>query len=314
VTHRNLIYASTLFILLAAAATHSAWAQQYVFRSIDVPGAASAEINDNNDSDVFPVCYVVTEFVYAYGGQAGSLLSHGIFKPLNYPGGTGTCPEGVSNNGKVVGSYEDKSGNVHGFLLVGGKYTSFDYPGAVETVGFGVNNSAEIVGFYYTGTAVHGFKLKGGAFTNIDPPGAACSYPEAINDSGQIVGGYSLTDPECETGMQGYLLSKGSYTTIDYPGATGTIVGGINNSANMAGWYWDSSGVDQGFTDISGTLSTLDYPGAADTFAFQINDSGQVDGNWYDGTLGGYHGFLATPASGEDRPAGRRAGRMVSRR
>jgi hypothetical protein len=99
------------------------------------------------------------------------------------------------------------------------------------------------------------------------------------------------------------LLSGSSYTTIDYPGATGTVVGGINNSADVAGWYWNGSGVYQGFTDIGGTLSTLDYPGAADTFAFEINDSGQVDGNWDDGTLGGEHGFLATPVPGASHEA-----------
>jgi len=303
-THRNLIFASTLFVLLAGASTHLAWAQQYVFRSIDVPGAAQTIANDNNNSDVFPICYSVTSFVYNFGGQAGALLSHGVFKPLKYPGGTDTCPEGVSDNGRVAGSYADKSGNVHGFLLVGGKYTSFDYSGAVETVGFGVNNAGVIVGFYYDGTATHGFKLKGGVFTNIDPTGAACGYAEAINDNGQIVGGYSLTDPKCNAGVQGYLLSGGSYTTIDYPGATGTIVGGINNSADVAGWYWDSSGVNHGFTDIKGTLATLDYPGAADTLAAEINDSGQVDGTWYGSTPGDGHGFLATPIPAKDASAG----------
>jgi len=316
-TRNNLLCARTLFILLVSVGTHSAWAQQYVFRSIDVPGAAATTVNDNNNSDVFPVCYVVTDFSYAFGGQAGSLLSHGVFKPLKYPGGTGTCPEGVSGNGKVVGSYADKSGNVHGFLLVGTKYTSFDYPSAVETVAYGVNNSGTIVGFYYDGTADHGFKLKSGVFTNIDPPGAAGSEAEAINDAGQVAGGYSLTDPKLNSGLQGYLLSSGSYTSINYPGATDTVAGGINNSADVAGWYEDSSGVYHGFTDISGTLSTVDYPGAAGTFAFEINDSGQVDGTWFGSTPDDGHGFLATPVSGTEAPAGRNMpqgkGRQMSR-
>jgi len=88
-THRNLLLATTLFVLLAGLGTHSAQAQQYVFTSIDVPGAAQTTVNDNNNSDVFAVCYAITSFVYDFGGQAGSLLSHGVFKPLNYPGGTG---------------------------------------------------------------------------------------------------------------------------------------------------------------------------------------------------------------------------------
>jgi hypothetical protein len=311
VTHRNLIFVITLCIAFVATGTHSAWAQ-YVFRSIDVPGAAQTVVNDNNNDDVFPVCYSITNFDYDFGGQAGSLLSHGVFKPLSYPGGTGTCPEGVSGNGKVVGSYEDKSGNVHGFLLVGTKYTSFDYPGAAETVGYGVNNSGTIVGFYYDGTAYHGFKLKGGVFTNIDPPGAASSEAEAINDKEQVAGGYSLTDKKFNSDLQAYVLSGGSYTTINYPGATGTVAGGINNSADTAGWYFDSSGVTHGFTDISGTLSTLDYPGAAGTEAAEINDSGQVTGDWESSTPGDEHGFLATPPNGLNAPGGESRDRRAS--
>jgi len=295
-TYKNSILTFARCLLLAIIGMNVAEAQQYVFRSIDVPGAAQTSVGDNNDSGVFPVCYAVTSFDYAYGGQAGSSLSHGVFTPLKYPGGTGTCPAAVSTDGKVTGSYEDKSGNVDGFLLVGKKYTSFDYPGAVETVGYGVNDSGVIVGFYYDGSATHGFELKSGVFTIIDPPGAVCGYAEAINDSGQVAGGYSLTDPTCNT-AQGYLLSGATYTTIDYPGATATVLGGINNSADVAGWYSDSSGVIHGFTDIGGTLSTLDYPGAAGTQAFEINDSGQVDGVWSSSVPGDVHGFLATPIS-----------------
>jgi uncharacterized membrane protein len=294
-THRTLRFASTLCILLIGLGAHLARAQQYVFRTIDVPGAAQTSVGDNNNSGVFPVCYSITSFDYAYGGQAGSVLYNGVFKPVNYPGGTGACPEAVSGDGKVVGSYVDKSDNVHGFLLAGGKYTSFDDPGALETVGFGVNNAGTIVGFYYDGTAYHGFKLKGGTFTNIDPPSAVCGEAEALNDKEQIVGAYSSSDPTCETGLQGYLLSGASYTTINYPGATATVVGGINSSADVAGWYYDSSGIAHGFTDIGGTLSTLDYPGATDTQSFEINDSGQVDGVWDSSTPGDLHGFLATP-------------------
>lgn len=300
-THRDLIFASALFLLLAAVSTHSAWAQQYVFRSIDMPGGAATYIGDNSNKGAIPGCYQVGSFS---AGRRGFLLSHGVFKPVNYPGATDTCPEGASGNGKVVGHWVDKSANEHGFLLTGTKYSSFDYPGAVFTLGFGVNDSGEIVGVYYDGTAEHSFKLKSGKFTTIDPPGAAGSEAEAINAAGQVVGAYSLTDPLLNSGLQGYVLSGGSYTTIDDPGATGTVAGGINNSGDYAGWYSDSAGAYHGFTDIGGTFANVDYPGATDTFAFEINDSGQIDGVWNGAVSVAYdvHGFLATPLNGLNAP------------
>lgn len=295
---RNAVFVSTLFFFVTGIT--STWAQQYVFRSIDVPGAGDTYVGANNNSGAIVGCYPLAGLI---SDDLGYLLSKGVFKAVKYPGAPSTCPNGVSGNG-IVGAYQDGGGKFHGFLLAGKTYSSFDYPGALLTSGLDVNNSGVIVGYYYDGAGYHGFKLQSGTFTLLDPPGAAGSIADTINNSGQIVGYYSLTDPMLNHDSQGYLLSGSSYTPINYPGATGTAAIGLNKSGQIVGFYSDSGGVFHGFTDFGGVFSTLDYPGANNSYAVEINDSGQIVGDWtsvsssYD-----QHGFLASPIPGTYGPA-----------
>jgi uncharacterized membrane protein len=301
--HRCSTLLSALFIAFVTIGTDSAWGQQYVFRSIDVPGAAATVIDSNNNLGATVGCDWMTGFS---SGRLGFLLSDGILKTVKYPGATDTCAEALSENGKIVGHYVDASGATHGLRWIGKTYSSFDYPGAVDTYGFGVNDSGAIIGFYFDGTGVHSFKLKSGVFTNLDPPGAAGSIANTINDSGQIVGYYSLTDPEVNSGRQGYLLSGGKYTSINYPGEPETIAEGLNNAGQVVGYYIDSSSVYHGFTDFSGTFSTLDYPGATDSFPAGVNEAGQIVGSWTGSSYAyDFHGFLASPIVNFNAPRGK---------
>jgi hypothetical protein len=298
---KNVTFASAFLIFFAGVST--AWAQQYVFRSIDVPGVGNTNVACNNNAGAIVGYYPVNDLSFS-SPFSGIALFRGSFVPVNYPGALSTTPNGISGNGKIVGSYQDSSSKVHGFLLTGKTYTTIDCPstacpGVVFTALFDVDNSGAIVGYYFNGTAYHGLKLQGGVFTVIDPPGAAGSIANTINNSGQIVGQYSLTDPLLVSDSQGYELIGGSYTPINYPGASYTNAAGINNVGQIVGLYLDSSGGAHGFTDFGGVFSEVDYPGAAETDAFEINDSGQLVGEWASASsVYDRHGFLASPVPG----------------
>src|ERR1700730_14187078 len=129
-THKNLVVTAAMFLLLTVIATGSAPAQQYVFRSVDVPGAAETIVGGNNNAGEITGCYPIAGFS---SDGVGFLLANGAFKAVKYPGPVSTCLTGMSNNGKIAGYYADTSGKVHGFLLVGKTYTKINYPGAVDT-------------------------------------------------------------------------------------------------------------------------------------------------------------------------------------
>lgn len=288
-THRTLIGASAVCLCLAVLGAGLVQAQQYVFRDIDVPGASSTYIAVNNNADEIVGCYGTTGF----SSGEGVLLANAAFKIVKGPSGYPACIYGVSNDGKISGTYQDTGGKIHGFLLVGKTYTILNYPGAVETDATGVNKSGVVVGYYSLGAGYQGFTWQSGTFTTIDYPGASDTYAWAINDSGVLAGEYSLS------GVHGFSLSGGTYTSIDYPGAAGSAAFGINNAAQIVGLYYDTTGTNNGFTDISGVFSTVDYPGAYASSLTGINDDGQVVGVWFGptGSPNGYdeHGFLATP-------------------
>jgi len=298
-TCRTLTLVSAMSVFLTAISANPSQAQQYVFRSVDVPGAAytSAQCNNNLGQ--------IVGFNPTAGFSSPNenfLLSLGVFEPVHgYPGGESTLLIAVNpSGGKMVGSWTDKTGSEHGFLLFKKKYTSFDYPGAVWTEAIDINDSGDIVGTYFDVTAAHGFKLQSGTFTNLDPPGAVGSFAETINNSGAVVGYYSLTDPLLNSGLQGYFLNEGSFTSVNYPGAAQTAASGLNSSGQIVGWYVDNSGIYHGFSDFSGTFATVDYPGAANSEAIEINDAGQILGDWYGPApdFADQHGYLATPLPG----------------
>jgi probable HAF family extracellular repeat protein len=293
-TFKKVVLGSALLILWTGIATLDAQAQQYVFRSIDVPGAgATTFISNNNNAGAIGVCYQAAGFSSDY---VALLLANAAFKVVkNPPNGISTCPFGLSNNGKVVGAYEDKNGKTHGFLLVGKTYTSIDHPGAVATYAQCVNNSGTVCGYYNDGSTRHGFTWNGGTFTGVDFPGASETDVFGINDSGAMVGAYRLSGVS-----HGFQLTGNTFTTVDYPGASFTSAFGINNSGHIVGFYYLNDGINHAFVDASGSFSTLDYPGSLASAAIGINDVGQIVGDWF-GTLNAYdrHGYLATPIPGK---------------
>ena len=77
--------------------------------------------------------------------------------PFHAPGegSTGTAIHEINNNGDIVATYFDSSGNRHGVLFHAGQYYSFDDPNGVgSTRADGLNDSLVMVGRY--GSGVYG--------------------------------------------------------------------------------------------------------------------------------------------------------------
>jgi len=108
------------------------------------------------------------------GGIVGSALGdlqtfgfkydNGQFKPIEFPNALETNPNGLNDNGVIVGTYHTKR-IVGCFAFVSGQFLRVAWPGPVLTMQcFGINNSGQIVGNwmeYVTGKR-HGFVITPG--------------------------------------------------------------------------------------------------------------------------------------------------------
>ena len=78
------------------------------------------------------------------------------YTTLDVPGATGGTRAYGIDDGNIVGSYYDGSGN-HGFSYDGSTYTTLDVPGANSYAeAFGID-AGNIVGWYNDGSGAHGF-------------------------------------------------------------------------------------------------------------------------------------------------------------
>ena len=114
-----------------------------------------------------------------------------IYTTLVGPSGSGDAlPNGINNQGQIVGSYNDAI-TTHGFLYLAGAYTTVDDPVSRGefTVANGINESGQIVGYYLDGNGdKHGFLDSGGTYTTLDYPSARQTFAQGINDAGQMGG------------------------------------------------------------------------------------------------------------------------------
>ena len=104
------------------------------------------------------------------------------------PGSSGALPNGINNQGQIVGSYNDGSGS-QGFLLSAGTYTTLNDPSAVthDTTATGINASGQIVGIYNPLLGQRGFLYNNGTYSTIDT-GTTTTAVMGINAASQIVG------------------------------------------------------------------------------------------------------------------------------
>jgi hypothetical protein len=180
-----------------------------------------------------------------------SRTAGGVVTFLTAPGAFSTSPQGISNNGAIVGFFFDAQENEHGFILDHSGYHQVDYPGAAGTQLNGINSKGTAVGTYFDAAGNdHAFSLdKHGRFMALAIPGAVTSSGSGINEKGQMVGGYFTAANE---GF-GFIYHRGAVTTIDAsevlppdvnldgdhfvlaPGSADTSISGINARGDIVG-------------------------------------------------------------------------------
>ena len=176
---------------------------------------------------------------------------------------------GVSDNGKVVGSYLNAAGVSRVFTA--DQNTGLDLLSQVSSRGFGqntygsaINNLGSVTGYGDYGGQYHSF------VSTLDP----------------ITGARTFTD----IGLGGGFGSTVSIALND----RGQVVGQMSNKgSNGHAFLWDQT---VGVIDLNSLLSTGDRQFWTLTSATGINNSGMIAGQgYYNGQL---HGFLLTPIPG----------------
>lgn len=296
-----------------------AFAADYTFATIDVPGAAATAASGINDAG-----QIVGLFIDGSGQYHGFLYSGGSFTTIDVPAAAGTEPLGINNEGQVVGWFcsealdvcetdvfnNHTAGIAHGFLYSGGAFATIDVPGAIYTQVYGINNVGQIVGGYANlSSGSHGFVFSNGTFTNIDAPETLTTYPQndgtavasGINDAGQIVGVWTCNGLifSCS-----FLDNGGNFSLIAAPHALApagmTNASGINNGGEIVGTSGECIDnhcrLNQTFADTSGNFTIVCVPGGSVVATTGgVNNNGVVVGGFQTRTAA--HGFIATPAT-----------------
>jgi probable HAF family extracellular repeat protein len=200
----------------------------FLFSTIDFPGAQATMANGVNSSSVIVGIYCITAGTcYLQSPDHGFKTEKGIFTEIKFPGAASTGVNGINDAGDMVGSYSlstpplrllsrstvSKSTSrtssgantpmeitnngipVYGWLSIGGAFTAINPAGATVTIPAGINNSGVVVGtFIDASNKTHGFIYKGGVFLQIDHPNASSTTADGIDDKNEIVGTYIAAD------------------------------------------------------------------------------------------------------------------------
>ena len=219
--------------------------------------------------------------------EATAQLS-GSFVSIEVPGASLTIARAITADGRVVGIFNDASGQ-HGFLLSDGQFTKIDAPvaGARGTAAYGINTRGDVVGGWVDSSGVQrGFVWPAiGSFTSIDIPAAIRTIARGINAAGDIVGIYDLPDKR-----RGILRTRaGEISTIDVPGTFGPPINGtwttaINERGDIVGPGFD--GMVHGYLISGDTVTQVDAPfaGAMNSQIQGLNTRGDTVGSYMVGT------------------------------
>ena len=169
--------------------------------------------------------------------------------------------------------------------------TTYDYPGASQTRPQKINDSKNVVGIYLDSAGVsHGFvRFADGTFSApITDPNDTGGLTEARGNNNQdLIGGdYTTSDGV----FHGFFLRGNRYSNFDIS-STFSLVLGLNNVGDFVGSFVDdTTGVQEGYTDLGGTVTPVVVPGAANTLSYGLNASNGVCG-YYTGGDGLTHGY-----------------------
>ncbi len=147
---------------------------------------------------------------------------------------------------------------------------------AMETDSYAVNDAGVIAGDYIDSKSIlHGMLLAGTKLTTVD--NKACSASTfafyGINSAGTAVGWCANAKTGEDTG---YVYSKGTFTAVKFPKGIGTEATGINDKGEIVGLYFDSAGVQHGFSKKGTKYTSIDVKGDTSTTAWGINNAGDI--------------------------------------
>ena len=109
--------------------------------------------------------------------------NNGTTHTLDFPGAppSSTTPEGINDNGTVVGQYSDNKAILHGFIFHNGQWATLDYPQAVATDLIGITNARKIIGKARVNSSDTLFLYENGIFKVISVPNSV--RPELLSIS-----------------------------------------------------------------------------------------------------------------------------------
>ena len=211
------------------------------------------------------------------------------------PGAAHMNVVGISNNGEVIGTFNDHSHGQHGFLRAkDGTFTTIDVPGNAATYLSAIRDDGTIVGFCSVATdggyeSLGFIRTPSGRIKEFRAPRAS-SYtsPVSISSTGWIAGtggrgglkflhfGF-LRDPS------GHFTEFGRNLLVHAANANNTTAGTL-----FGGPQW------HGFVRTpDGTIAQFDPDGSTNTSVTAINDSDTATGTAYT-TVAGSTGFIRT--------------------
>jgi hypothetical protein len=222
---------------LAAISCAPAGAGNYVYTSIDAPGATATYPTDINDQGAVAGVYITSQDSPQYGfvwvdGALTTFTPHQAKKSLSVAG--------IDAHGAVALTASDtKTGGSHAKLWHpgGASLRLPTQPGAIAWA-TGINGPGDVVGATEPtlgSSSRTGFLFHAGQLQPVVFPGAALTTPSGIGNDGTVIGNYSAgdTDP-----AHGFTYQNGTYQSFDPPGSIYTIVNSINAHGDIAGTFY----------------------------------------------------------------------------
>jgi len=111
---------------------------------LDVNNGGVFEVKGINNWGIIVGRYEPPNYFGAHGFKR---WKNGTTHTLDFPGASGsTEPDGINDDGTVVGSYFTPDDSVRGFIFHNGQWATLDYPHASATVLAGISNDDKIIG------------------------------------------------------------------------------------------------------------------------------------------------------------------------
>ncbi len=257
------------------AVSGTAWAGQFTFTSLDVPGQSSSVVLGLNDRDevvgTAATNGVSTNFAWAQGvfSQAPTATDGNDIGELT----------AISNRGWTVGAQSVTNYQDGAYSWRFGSATSqpLKEPRNWNVRPTGINSGNTVIGValrtvnnnvHSTGYVAHGTKID-----LVAPPNSEeGAWLTAINDAGLIAGGHGGGPGT------GFTYSNGVYSDVLPPGAVHSIIGFVSPAGVVGGYYIVKAFTEFGFTWDGSNYTTYLPPGTSSSSVIGVGPQGQVVG------------------------------------